>query len=480
MKATRRIILLLLALAVLPLPCMAENNAPLVTAAESIPAPTEETPTAPVYETEDLELEGALHELKTQAEAGDAAATRQVYLRYAVKGHLAQAQAWSARYMEQLEKLAEGGDTRAMLTLGMNYITGKDFVKPDTGRAVTWLLRAADKGEPSAAYILADIYAQQGDSEMSRQAYERAYSAYRKLAEQQPENSNVIYWLGYMQQNGQGTTADAPAGIALLEKAADMGNPWAFAQLFKTYTQGIGTEKNDARAISYAQKLADTGQDGLMAYATALAYLNGQGVKKDEQLGEKYLNMAVAANIPDAIFLKGYRLQKAGKPTEALPLYTQAASMSQEDAIIELGLMLLYGNGVEKDEARGLSYLQTANHRLGSPRAPYELARYYESIGEQSAADDWYISASDAGIIESMGRRGLLHLNPFSKVSWSPTSAYQWWRVGADKGDATCKLYINLFLYAFCPLILIIVFGLPIYTVRRISQAHDKEMKSGN
>ncbi len=488
MKATRRLFSLLLLFGALPTMAEAAQSALLPSGAEeslidASPHPTDllaeaEAPApAPVYDTQDLELEGSLHELKTQAEAGDAAAAHQIYLRYAVKGYMEQAQAWAARYMEQLEKQAEGGDVRAMLTLGMNYITGKDFVKPDTAQAVTWLLRAADAGEPSAAYILADIYAQQGDAEMSRQAYERAYSAYRKLAEEQPENSNVTYWLGYMQQNGLGTTANGAAGIALLQKAADMGNPWAFSQLFKTYAQGIGTEKDEARAISYAQKIADTGQDGLMAYATAIAYLNGQGVEKNEELGEKYLDMAAAANIPDAIFLKGRRLQQAGKPAEALPFYTQAASMSQEDAIIELALMLLYGEGIEKDEARGLSYLQTANHRLGSPRALYELARYYESIGEQEMADDWYVSASEAGIIESMGRRGLLHLNPFSKVSWSPTSAYQWWRVGADKGDETCKLYVNLFLYAFCPLVLVIVFGLPLLTVRMLARKAEEENK---
>ncbi len=470
MKSPQRLLFLLPALALLSLPTTAEaeGNMPPAPAAASTPA----------LESPDLELEGSLHELKQQAEAGDVNATRQVYLRYAVKGHMEQAQAWSARYMEQLEKQAESGDTRAMLTLGSNYITGKDFVRPDTAKAVTWLLRAADAGEPSAAYILADIYAQQGDAEMSRQAYERAYAAYKKLADEQPENSNVIYWLGFMQQNGLGTMADGKAGIALLEKAAEMGNPWAYSQLFKTYAQGIGTEKDETRAISYAQKLADRGQDGLMAYATALAYLNGQGVKKDEALGQKYLDMAAAANIPDAIFLKGHRLQQAGKAAEALPLYTQAASMSQEDAIIELALMLLYGNGIEKDEARGLSYLQTANHRLGSPRAAYELARYYENVGEQSLADDWYISASDAGILEAMGRRGLLHLNPFSKVAWDPTSAYQWWRVGADKGDATCKLYLNLFLYAFCPLVLTVVFGLPLFTVRYLARKNEQEEQS--
>ncbi len=460
MKTPRRLLLLLALLLALPLGATNESAA---------------TP-APVYDSQDLELEGTLHELKTQAETGDAAAMRQLYLHYAARGHMEQARAWAALYVADMEKAAEGGNTRAMLMLGTNYVTGKDFVKPDTAKAVTWLLRAADAGEPSAAYILGELYARQGDTEQSHKAYERAYKAYAQLAEQQPENADALYCLGYMLQNGLGTKADGAAGIARLEQAAQLGNPWAVSQLFKTYSQGIGTAKDDTRAISYARQLADSGQDGLMAYATAIAYLNGQGVEKDEAIGTHYLEMAASANIPDAIFLKGLRLQQAGKPAEALACYTQAASMSQEDALIEAALMLLYGNGVEKDEARGLNYLQSANLRLGSPRATYELARYYESKGEQALADDWYISASDAGIVEAMARRGLLHLNPFSNVSWSPTDAYQWWRAGKDNGDKTCTLYLRLFLYAFCPLVLTIVFGLPLYTVRRLARKAQQGM----
>ncbi len=465
MKHSRLLLPLLLALP--PLPTMAEGTA--------TPSPAAEAPAEPqTFESDDLELEGTLHELKTKAEAGDCAAIQQIYLRYAARGHMPQARAWAARYLAEVEKMATGGDVRAMMTLAAAHLTGKDFATQDIAKAVTWLLRAADAGEPSASWFLADIYAQQGDAEMSRQSYERAYSAYRQLAEEQPQNSNVLYWLGYMQQNGLGTAADAASGIALLEKAAELGNPWAYTQLFKTYTQGIGTEKDTARAVQYAQKLADTGRDGLMAYVAARAYLNGEGVEKNEELGEKYLEMAAAANIADAIAIKAYRLKQAGKAAEALPLYTQAASMGQEDATIELAHMLLYGEGTEKDEARGLSYLQSAAHRLNSPRALYELARYYESIGEQALADDWYVAASDAGIIEAMARRGLLHLSPFSKVDWDPTSAFQWWRLGADKGDPACKLSKNLFIYAFCPLVLIIVFGLPLVTVRYLNRKNEQ------
>ncbi len=426
---------------------------------------------APAYDSDNLQLEGNLAELKDKGEAGDAAASRQVYMRYAVQGHMEQAKAWAARYTEQLEKRAEGGDTQAMLLLGTNHLTGKELTPLDTAKAVTWLSRAAEAGDPTASYILADVYKQQGDAEMSKQSFERAYDQYSKLAAEHPDNAQYTYWLGYMQQNGEGTAPNPAAGIALLEKAAEMGNDWACTHLFKTYTQGLGTEKNPERALLYARKLADSGKDGLMAFATALAYLKGEGVAKDEALGEHYLDMAAQANLPDAICLKANRLKAAGKITEALALYTQAASMQHEEALIEAALMLLYGAaGVEKDEARGLSYLQTANTRLNSPRAPYELARYYESIGEDDVAADWYLTASNAGVIEAMAKRGLMHLNPFSAVEWNPTAAYQWWKKGSDEGDADCTLYRRLFLYGLVPLVLAIVFGLPIYTDSRLNK----------
>ncbi len=434
---------------------------------------------APTYDSDDLMLEGSLAELKDKGVAGDAAASRQVYMRYAVQGKMAQAKAWADRYIAQLEKLAEGGDVQAMLVLGTNYITGKDFVALDTAKAVTWLSRAAEAGNPSAAYILAELYRQQGDAEMSRQSYERAYDLYSKLAEREPDNAKTLYWLGYMQQNGEGTTAAPAAGIARLEKAAEMGSDWACTQLFKTYTQGIGTAKDMARAIRYARQLADSGKDGLMAFATALAYLKGDGVEKDEALGTHYLDLAANANIAEAICMKATRLKAAGKAEEAYALYAQGASMQHEQSLIEAALMLLYGDGIEKDESRGLAYLQTANNRLNSPRAPYELARYYESIGEDATADDWYVSASNAGLIEAMAKRGLMHLNPFSPAEWSPTAAYQWWKKGSDEGDPDCIFYRRLFLYGLVPLVLIIVFGLPLYTVNRLNKKAEKEEKKG-
>ena len=47
---------------------------------------------------------------------------------------------------------------------------------------------------------------------------------------------------------------------------------------------------------------------------------------------------------------------------------------------------------------------------------------------------------------------------------------YRWWRTGSDAGDPTCTLYLNLFLFVFIPLVLIISFGVPVLVVHRLNK----------
>lgn len=438
---------------------------PQSTQAPGLPA---SSPIKVLPASDDEELEARLAELKHMAEQSSADAAQQIYTQYALAGKSDIAKAWAERYLEILTEKAQDGDKGAMTLLGIHYLSGKDYTSPDGEQGVKWLYRAAEAGEPRSAFILGDYFARQGDKTASREAYEKAYAVYSKEAETgKPE---ALYWQGVMLQNGLGVNTDAAAGIAKLEQAAEQKNPAALQQLFKTYAAGIGTQKDIARAISYARKAADNG-DGLLAYATACAYLKGEGVEKDESTGELYLDKAVAANIPPAIYYKGLRLEEAGKAQEAYPLYRQGASMGQADALVAEGRFLLYGlGGVNKDESRGLSLLQTASDRWESPRAPYELGLYYDSVGEPDMANSWYAIASERGVQEAFARRGLLHLNPFSGLEWNPTRTYQWWRAGSQAGDPTCTLYIRLFLFVFIPLLLVLVFGVPIFIVNRLNK----------
>lgn len=435
-----------------------------------------ESPALP-FECSDSNLENELRDAKSQAEAGDRRSTREVYTRYALKGHTPQAKAWAEKYTEQLKREAEAGSGKAMLLLGSGYMTGKDYMAPDPAQAFTWLHRAADAGEASAAYILGQLYCEQGNTSESTAQYKRAYDLYKKGYEAAPEDAEALYWLGYMEQMGLGIPTDAAAGIAKLEKAADLGHSGACTQLFSTYIKGTGVAEDRAKAYFYAAKLADEKQDALMAYALAYAYLEGEGIPQDKTKGEHYLDIAARANLPDAVYAKAKRLMEAGSIREGLPFLQQAASMGQRDAVTELGRRSIFGEGIDKDAAAGLRYLETAANRLDAPQAAFYLGRYYDSIGEPALADTWYVTASNRGIAEAMARRGLLHILFSPAVSWSPTEAYRWWKKGAAAGDETCKRYVNLFLYVFTPLLVVLIFGVPALLAHRLNKKAEKKLE---
>ena len=212
-----------------------------------------------------------------------------------------------------------------------------------------------------------------------------------------------------------------------------------------------------------------------MALLVADAYLMGQGLPNNIELGEQYLEPADHGNVPDAIALKAVRLEEAGKQEQALPLYQQAASMGQEYATLRLGMIQIKGEGVEQDTAAGLALLERASERYNIPRAAYELALYYDSINEPALANQWYASASLRGVKEAMARRALLHITPSSGLNWSPTEFYKWLQAGHQAGDATCTLYRNLFLFGFIPLFVTLVFLLPIIIVVQLNKRAEKK-----
>ncbi len=416
------------------------------------------------------QVESSLDTLKKDAEAGDAYSARQLYMRYASKNDLETAKEWSQKYEAILKDKAKAGDSKAMLRLAASYLQGSDMFALDLEQAQLWFSAASAAGEPSAAYILAEIFKENEKTELAQQHYTRAYELYSEQSGKDAKNADALYWLGLMQLQAQGCELNIEEGIAKLESAAALNNKWATIQLFKLFADGQLAPRDEQRAINYAETLATTFNDSLMAYATACAYLNGKGREQDEEKGNQFLEQACKGNIADAIMLKASRLEQAGNITEAIPFYQQAASMAQEQAMTRLGILLLKGEGVEQDAEQGVAILTTASERFNSQLAPLELAYYYEQAGEQSLADYWYVEASNRGVAQAMARRGLLHLNTNSDLAWNPTLAYRWWKAGSDAGDQTCTNYINTFLYGFIPAVLIICFLGPVLLIRILNK----------
>lgn len=423
---------------------------------------------SPVYDSDDMQLEGMLAAFKDSADTGDLAAMRQVYLHYGMAGLREQAQAWSQKFLETLRERAEKGDIAAMSNLGRAYLAGDAVITPDPVQAAAWLSRASAEGDAASAYMLGEMLTQQQQEAEAKIAYARAYGLFRQRAEQ--GDSDARYWMGFMELRGIGTEQPEHPAATLTAMVEEGFQPAAY-QLFKYAAE----QGDDATALRCARLLADKGQDPQMAYFVADAAYHGRGMEQDDTTGARYLEQAVSAGVPAALYHRAWQLEDEGQNTAAFKLFADAAAAGHDNALVKAGVMLLEGRGTEKDESTGLQYLQRAADLLQSPFAPWELGRYYDSIGERALADSYYITASDRGLAPAMARRGLLHLIPGSGVEWSPTEAYRWWTRGAEAEDADCTLYRRLYIYLFIPLLVILVFTLPMALARLLLKREEKK-----
>ena len=451
---------------------------------------------APQYNSDNAELEANLADLKAQAESGNPEAAKRVYSEYARNGRSTrqQAEAWYHRWIQLTEERAEKGNVADLTHLGSLHLQGDLYLPVNPQKGVTLLSRACELGDPDAAILLARHFSSSSPAE-SKNFYTRAYELHKAIVDTieegkalTPEQQESLVILGMLEQEGLGTEKNPAAGIAHIEQA---DTPVAHLRLFQIYTKGIGVAVDMPKALSYAAKIADTAmvtplppdnKPGDMAWVLADAYLNGKyGVPVNIEIGEKYLDFAVHENIADAIYCKAIRLLAAGNHAQAYLAFNHAASYMHPDARMHVALMQMHGApGVEKSEEMAIeklikianSYDQGQEWYVG--RAPYELALYYERIGQEDLADEWYRIASDRNVVEAMAHRGLSHIRPGSAMEWSPTLMYKWWKIGSNAGDATCSRYLNIFLWCVIPAILIFVFGLPILVVHILNKRAEK------
>ncbi len=396
--------------------------------------------------------ESSISQLEHQANNGDSYAMQQLSRHHALAKQTDKAMQWHDRYVQQLTTNAESGSRTDMLKLAAFYLRGSEFQQPQREQAKLWLERASLSGEPSGAYLHATMLEKEGNNSGANAAYKRSYQLYTQELENAEKRSEALYWLGIQELHGQGVAQDTDAAIAHLKEAAGRDYKPAVERLFHSYATGTGVSKDEAKALYFAQVLADKHHHGAMAFLLH----NDFESKGEESLAQKYLLRACNLHHPLAM-LKQARLIMDSRPEEALSMLQYAHTLGESRASIELARLEKRQGNIEQM----LSYLAQASE-LQNPEAALMLAEYYESVDDEAKSKQWYVIASDQGLKEAFAKRGLLHMIPHRNLVWNPTLAYQWWKLGDEAGDPLSTRYLNLFLYGFIPLILFIAFLLPV------------------
>ena len=139
---------------------------------------------------------------------------------------------------EQLEQLADAGDTHAQYIIGTAYRDGGLLI-PDMVKAQKLLEHAAEQDLDAAQYALGKLYLSD-DADVH-------------------DSAKGIYWL---------------------KRSADNGNDYAAYRLCKEYLSGKNVSKDTSTAAEYLRQAADN-RNAYAQYLLGKLYLMGEGIPKD-------------------------------------------------------------------------------------------------------------------------------------------------------------------------------------------------------
>ena len=207
--------------------------------------------------------------------------------------------------------------------------------------------------------------------------------AIQKLSKEQTPASicqlgKIIYHLGMIDKSN----CDHYFKLAFdfFEKAANEHYLPALRNLGECYLEGEGVEKDTEKGLDYLKRAFSAG-DTESGIELSMYYFFGVAVKKDLEVSLKYLSDAAKTGNPNALFHMGLYYYSLDDFEAALTWFQRGADAGSAGAMYSLGVLCLYGKGVEKDTNKALSlFVQSA--AKDNADACYILAMMY--------IDGWY------------------------------------------------------------------------------------------
>ncbi len=301
-----------------------------------------------------------------------------------------------AAALDWVKKSADQGDTYGEALYGYYRIKGLHGDNTaDLNTAITYLTRAADKGQlvaqvtlgcivyESRAPLKADLVkgahyarlaAEQGVALCQESMgnnylhglgvpkdYSLAVSWFRKAVAQ--HNSAAMKILGQMELQGAGLPKDEPAGVALIKQAADAHNMGAIGLYGTMLQMGVGVPKNEVAGAQLLKVSAES-HDPEAEQNYAIALLNGVGIAKNDVQGVYWQKRAADDGNISAAATYGVRLFNGlGVPTdfaEGLRYARIAANAENGRGMASLGFAYWNGRGVTKNRALGIDWFRKA------------------------------------------------------------------------------------------------------------------------
>jgi localization factor PodJL len=167
--------------------------------------------------------------------------------------------------LDRLTQLANGGNAKAELIVGLKYLNGEG-VAVNEAQAAKWLERAAEAGEPVAQYRLGTLY-QHGKSV----PVDAAKAAHWYLASAMQGNRKAMHNIAIAYAEGAGVKKDSTEAARWFSKAASLGFADSQFNLAVLYERGEGVPQSLIDAYKWYSVAATAGDAESKSRMDALA-----------------------------------------------------------------------------------------------------------------------------------------------------------------------------------------------------------------
>lgn len=296
-------------------------------------------------EKPDLDLAFSL--LKEAADEGHEKASEKV-------GVLSQFGLGTPQNFEEARQAYEKSDTaNSLYHLGGLYKRGFG-VEQDSAQALSLWEKAAELGNPFAAYRAGKAHLKMWKEEENDADAQKAYQYLSQASESLPD---AMYLFGYLQKQGIGCYEDPFLATESYKKAAERGHVDA---QFKVglLVEVFASEGWESEAFSWYEKAA--AQNHKKA-SLAIARFYREGISQERNLGLALSTFKIAQSIKDPSsvnFLK--QLAKEEKHEESLRLIEQKADKSNIPALVFMAKVTEEGVLVPQDTSKAISLYQRA------------------------------------------------------------------------------------------------------------------------
>lgn len=313
----------------------------------------------------------------------------------------------------------EKGDTSAQIFLAKAYYSGVRIIE-DNKKSFYWFSKASELSCKESYYYLGVIY---DEAYGVPKDYVKAKYYFEKAANL--EDIFAMNYLGFYYANGLGVTKDYLKSKYWYEKAAYLGNDISMTNLGEFYEKGLGVIKDYKKAKYWYEKAANLENSdainslgnfyskgfGVAKDCQEAKYWYDKGVKlrdansmynlgelynmdisqgaylviqdncdeiKDNKLAIEWHERSVQSGNINSLFKLGEINEAIGKYDKAKYWYDKAIENNNASAMVNLGRMYRFGNGVEQSYENAKELFEKA-YKLGDKIA-YSQIQFIEEI----------------------------------------------------------------------------------------------------